>query len=122
MDTIERVHRIICRSGWEGCEGGHATAAQVRECFEAQRDGAWPCTWLIKVDVDEDGQDVIVECTAPTRPTDDRGSYAFSFGHFHVPADVRLEEGWDFAADRGEAEALAKVGVRPVQMDGKSFL
>ena len=120
MET--REHRIVCKNGWAGCEGSHPIAAMVRVCYEARRDGAWPCTWLIKVNVDEDGQDVIVECGAPTRPTDGRGSDECTAGHLHVPAEVRMEQGWDFAADRGEAEILAKAGVRPVQMDGKSFL
>jgi hypothetical protein len=123
METITtRDHRIVCKSNWDGCEGSHPTAALVRACFEAKATGAWPCTWLIQIGLTEDGEQIIVECGAPALPTDDRGSDACAAGHFHVPAEVRMEEGWDFAADEGEAMALAKAGVRPVQMDGKSFL
>lgn len=127
MGIIASKHRIVCKSNWEGCHGRHATVAEVRECFEAKRDGAWPCTWLIEGliptgDPDEPYYRGTFECGAPTQYTDDRGSYECTAGHDFIPPEVRQEQGWDYAADRDEAMGLAKAGVLPVQMDGKSFL
>jgi hypothetical protein len=39
-------------------------------------------------------------------------------GHEHVTAEVRVREGWDYAADEGEAYLLRKYGVDAVAMDG----
>ena len=115
------LHRILCRSRWEGCRGQHVTVAEVRQCFEAKRTGAWPCSWLIE-DRYDDGSPRTFECGAPTQYTDGQGSYECTAGHDFVPPEVRARQGWDYAADRDEAAGLAKAGVRPVQMDGKSFL
>jgi hypothetical protein len=114
-------HRIRCRSGWEGCTGQHATAAEVKSCFQARADGAWPCSWLLEGRYD-DGSRHTYACGAPTRYTDERGSYECDRGHDHVPADVRYEQGWEYAEDADEAKRLVRAGVRPVQLDGDAWV
>jgi hypothetical protein len=120
------LHRIVCRSGWYadqgGCPGWHNTAAEVKACFEAKKDGAWPCSWVVQSRYD-DGSYFYHDCGAPTRYTDEaRGIYECDRGHDHVPAEVRQAEGWDYAADQGEAEQLTRNGVRPMQMDGSAWI
>lgn len=120
METTTRDHRIFCKSSWEGCKGSHRSVAEVKACFAAKVAGAWPCTWLIEGpiptgDPDEPYYKGTFECGAPARYTDEEGSYTCDEGHAHTPAWVRDRQGWDFAADRGEAEALALAGVLPVE-------
>lgn len=117
-------HVIFCNSKWSGRPGRHehSTVAEVAECYAAAQDerkGAtvWPCGWLMEARHD-DGSPYDVPCEAPTRFTDDRGSYECSLGHTHVPAELRMEQGWDYAADEGEAILLRKYGVQAVAMDG----
>jgi hypothetical protein len=115
------LHHIVCRSGWEGCNGGHNVAADVKACFEAKRDGAWPCTWLIEGRYD-DGSKFTRNCGAPTRYTDEaRGIYECSAGHDHVPAQVRAAEGWDYAEDGDEAKRLTFHGTEPRTMAGQAW-
>jgi len=114
-------HRIRCRSGWEGCTGQHESAIEVKSCFQAKADGAWPCSWLMEGRYD-DGSLFTFACDAPTRCTDDEGSYECDRGHSHVPAEVRNRQGWDYAEDHEEALQMVKAGVRPVAMDGTAII
>jgi hypothetical protein len=121
-DGFALVHRIICHSGWEACNGSHQTAAQVKACFEAMNTpGAWPCSWLIPV-LGEDGV-YTVECgAATTYDQSGDGSYSCTVGHYHVPAEVMAARGEAYASDEYEAKALARNGVLPLQMDGKVYV
>jgi hypothetical protein len=111
-------HRILCRSGWEGCPGYHEKTWQVQECFAAKRDGAWPCSWLIQL-LGEDGY-YTVPCGRPTRYTDKAtGAYECLGGHDFIPAQTRSEEGWEYAEDDDEAAQLAKAGVEPRTLTGQ---
>jgi hypothetical protein len=120
-------HVIFCNSKWSARPGRHehATVAQVAECYAAARDerkgilvGA--CSWLLEGRYD-DGSKYSYPCGAPTRLTDERGSYACTVGHDFVPTEIRMEQGWDYAADEGEAYLLSRAGVLPVAMDGSAF-
>jgi hypothetical protein len=122
------AHQIVCNSKW-GMQPKHThpSAELVRACYEAKRDvqagiAVWPCSWLAQEGFTEDGVPVIVECGLPTRFTDDKGSYACIGGHDHVPAEVRFEQGWDYAEDDDEARRLAQAGTRPVQVNGDSWI
>lgn len=118
-------HVIFCNSKWMGRERhSHEVVTQVRSCYQAARDmtqgiRAWPCTWLLEGRYD-DGSKFTFECDAPTRFTPERGegSYACESGHDHVPAQVRWEQGWDYAEDAEEASRLRRNGVQAVAMNG----
>jgi hypothetical protein len=117
-------HVIFCNSRWSHRpeRHEHPTVEEVRGCFAAARDEklgieVWPCGWLLEGRYD-DGTSYSYPCEAPTRMTDDRGSYECAAGHSHVPAEVRAEQGWDYAADDGEAYLLRKWGTEAVAMNG----
>lgn len=118
-------HVIFCNSSLYGRDRHqHQTTAEVQECYQAAQDLAkgidvWPCSWLVEGAYD-DGTKYTDDCNAPTRYTDDRGSYECTAGHSHVPADICQEQGWDYA-DEDEAAGLMRNGVRPVRMDGTGF-
>lgn len=119
-------HAIQCNSKWSARSDRHehASVEEVRVCFEAAIDEAkgmqvGPCSWLLEGRYD-DGSKFSYPCEAPTRYTDERGSYECTARHSHVPADVRQEQGWDYA-DEDEAAGLMRNGVRPVRMDGTGF-
>lgn len=76
----------------------------------------WPCTWLIE-GYGEDGL-VHDECGAATRYRPDGSGYDCATGHEHTYAEARQAQGWDYAADEGEAFGLARAGVEPREMDG----
>lgn len=119
-------HVIFCNSGWDGLERhDHQTVAEVQACYQAAADvkagtPVWRCGWLMEGRYD-DGSKYSYPCEAQTRYTDDRGSYECTAGHSHVPVEIRMEQGWDYAGDEGEAYLLAKAGVMPVRMDGTGF-
>ena len=122
-------HVILCNSKWshEPERHTHPTVERVMLCYAAARDEArgmmvWPCTWLLEGRYD-DGSKFTYECRLPTRYDAEAqdGSYACAGGHDFVPPETRYEQGWDYAADEGEAILLGRAGVRPVQMDGKSW-
>jgi hypothetical protein len=118
-------HVINCNSKWNGADRHqHENVAEVRECFQAAADEkrgirVWPCSWLLEGRYD-DGSVFTYECRAPTRYTDERDSYACTRGHDHTPAEVRVEQGWDYAEDAQEAAQLARAGVRPVPMSAEA--
>jgi hypothetical protein len=121
-------HAICCNSKWshKGLRHTHRTVDEVRGCCKAAADEragteVWPCSWLLEGHYD-DGTSYTYECMLPTRYTGTDGSYECDGGHSHVPAQVRFEQGWDYAEDGHEAQRLARAGVRPVGMDGKSWL
>lgn len=117
---------IICNSRWSGKERhAHTTVGEVRLCFEAARDEAkgipvWECGWLLEGRYD-DGSTYAYPCELPARYTDDRGSYACAGGHDFVPTQVRMEQGWDYAADEDEACLLRRYGTDAVAMNGSSI-
>jgi hypothetical protein len=121
-------HVIICNSKWNGQDKhSHPARELVRLCFAAARDEkagieVWSCSWLMEGRYD-DGSVFTYECGLPTRYDDTAqdGSYACDGGHDFVPAQARMAQGWDYAADEEEAILLARAGVRPVQMNGKPF-
>jgi len=108
-------HRIVCKSGWEGCQGSHEKLWQVKECFEAKARGAFVCGDIIWVWT-EDGK-VTGRCPRPRYLTD-RGSECTG-GHEYIDQQVRISEGWEYAEDEGEARNLAMAGVEPRTSDGK---
>lgn len=118
-------HVIFCASGYpEPGRHEHQSVAEVRDCYQAASDVrqgilVWPCGWLKEGRYD-DGSKYSYPCEAQTRYTDERGSYECAAGHTHVPAELRWEQGWDYA-DEDEAEDLMRAGVRPVRMDGTGF-
>ena len=61
----------------------------------------FPCGWLVEAS-SEDGP-IVVPCTAVAFGTD-RG-FTCLYGHGHVNAEVRAQEGWDYVDD-DEAEAI----------------
>lgn len=95
------------------CERRHHSAEVGRRCHAGK---TYPCGWQIQVGLDEDGGAVIDECGAAAWDTE-RG-WKCDAGHEHVTAEARWREGWDYAADPGEAMLLARAGVQPVAMDG----
>lgn len=111
------------------CDLSHYTVAQARMCatglyFDpdtgAVREGCAPCTWMIATGrYSEDGAEIIRDCGHPSW-CDERG-WRCAAGHEHVRAEIRADEGWDYA-DADEAAALAAAGVRPVHMDGKPYI
>lgn len=119
-------HVIYCDSKWVGRERHeHSTVAEVRGCFAAAADAArgvqaWPCTWLLEGRYD-DGSTFTFECGAPTREVNSLGCTACDNGHEHVPAQVRAAQGWDYAADEGEAALLREHGAQAVAMNGGSI-
>ena len=119
-------HVIFCNSGWDGQERHeHASVAEVQECYQAAHDvmrgvEVWRCGWLLEGRYD-DGSRYSYPCEAPTRYVGDRGGYECTAGHNHVPVEVRMEQGWDYAGDEGEAYLLGRAGVLPVGMDGTGF-
>lgn len=120
-------HVIQCNSRWShrAERHSHPTTELVKLCFLAARyekSGVevWPCSWLLEGRCD-DGSAYTYECGLPAMFTDERGSYECAGGHDHTPADLRQEQGWDYAGDEDEATLLARAGVRPVQMDGKAW-
>jgi len=78
-----------------------------------------PCGWLVERTVswydeetgDGEGYDVVEECGAAAVYTD-RG-FTCDAGHSHVTAEVRWNEGWDYAEDDGEALRLSRAGTEP---------
>src|SRR6266851_6293660 len=75
-----------------------------------------PCSWLSQDGWTEDGEPFIAECLAPVFFTAD--GYECLAGHDFVTPEARREQGWDYAADEGEAALLAKYGVEPRHMSG----
>jgi hypothetical protein len=119
------AHVIFCNSKWSHTPDRHEhrSVDEVRACFEAALAEAagtdvWPCGWLMEARY-SDGSRYSLPCEAPTRFTDDRGSFECAAGHSHVPAQVRWEQGWDYAEDAEEAAYLrGRVGIDAVAMDG----
>lgn len=62
---------------------------------------------------------VVRDCGAEVTFTE-RG-WSCKAGHAHVYAEVRHNEGWDYAHDEIEAGLLARAGVDSVGMDGVPF-
>jgi len=113
------------------CGSSHATVLMVKACYGV--DGLFLCTWMVEhrtqcrvpLDQDcgwcEDGGRNVEDCGAVAWPTHNGRGFACGRGHSHVAAEVRAEEGWDYAEDADEAAQLARAGVRPVDMEGRSF-
>jgi hypothetical protein len=120
-DGFEIPHLIRCRSAWPACNGGHATAARVRACYEASRtEGAWPCSWLTEARYD-DGSIYHTECGAVTQYTDDEGSYACERGHDFIPPEVLARRHQAYAEDDAEARQLSRQGVQPLAITGGPY-
>lgn len=110
-----------CNGGPE-CPGCPDTTPAVTMCphEDCQYRDVWPCPWLIARGRDEDGSPVITECGARARPTDT--GWRCEAGHEHVEAEARSAQGWDYAADEGEAAGIACAGVEPRDMSGRRWL
>ena len=120
-------HVIFCNSkwSWRPDRHDHPTVDDVRACYKAaadEKDGTdvWPCGWLLEGRHD-DGSAYSYPCEAPTRYTGGDDSYECLAGHDFVSQETRTAQGWDYAADEGEAYLLARAGVMPVRMDGTGF-
>jgi hypothetical protein len=117
--TTTRAMRIRCAAGADTCPGEHATAYEVFCCYvtAGKIEGVFPCSWLMEVP-GEDGP-YHVECGAPSRMYSDGTGYSCALGHSHTDAQARQAQGWDYAADAGEAEQLARAFVEPRTMTGQ---
>lgn len=119
-------HAIRCNSKWAGLERhDHVTLAEVQSCFRAAHEEArgievWPCSWLLEGRYDDSSR-YTYPCEAPTRYTDERGSYACEAGHDHIALEVQAEQGIAYTDDAEEAAGLMKAGVRPLTMAGAAF-
>lgn len=96
------------------CQGRHGAVEVIRACAAGVE--IWPCGWLVVTGRDEDGDEIIRECGAESCG-DDRG-YGCMAGHSHVYAEYRAIEGWEYASDALEAEALRRNGIDAVGPDG----
>lgn len=95
------------------CRNTHDSTAAVRDCY-TEGTAIGGCTWMVPAR-DEDGP-IVIECGAPAFATE-RGWYCVS-GHEHVSVLARVEEGWDYAEDAGDAMTLVRAGLQPFTMDG----
>ncbi|HET9144081.1 hypothetical protein [Actinophytocola sp.] len=119
---------ITCgnRARHNGTTGTHATVDNVRRCYLDP--DAEICNWLIEIPAHwvEEIEDIvdaqIVECGALAWELPDGRGWTCEAGHEHIHAEVRDQEGWDYAEDLDEANRLAKVGVASVQMDGRPWV
>lgn len=91
----------------------HDLVVEARACVEGR---LHPCFWLVERIYE--GEVYEVKCGAPSIEHD--WGFECKAGHSHVNADVRYREGWEYAECEDEAKALAKLGVLPVSMDGRS--
>ena len=103
------------------CRQTHTSVAVVKACFAGAEIA--PCAWLVErvvggYYVEYDGQDDWIEaytsvedCGAEAIYTD-RG-FECAAGHAHVTAEVRWQEGWDYAEDAEEAKRLSRAGTEP---------
>lgn len=89
----------------------HDYAFQGRACFEGR---LHPCFWLVLVDTEDGPQSR--DCGAEAVEYD--WGFECAKGHRHVNQETQSREGWAYAEDAGEAEALQKAGVIPFCMDG----
>lgn len=99
-----------------GCGERHDTVAEARACDEGRLHS---CGWLVLrkgIDFDYMEYTYETECGATAISTDKGWSCAA--GHSHVYAEVRHQQGWDYAHDEEEAYVLAYYGITPVRMDG----
>jgi len=127
---IETIIAIACGH----CRFTHASLAEVRQCAAEHHSGKrcapWKCSWLVErpfcrqpeCGMCEDGGHPPTECGAWSRQLFNAAGreigYECTVGHDHIDAQARMEEGWDYAADPGEAALLAKYGTEPRHMDG----
>lgn len=93
------------------CKGSHTQAIEGRACYAGD-------LFTCDAGVLAHGEDGPYErpCGAPAIATD-RGFFCLA-GHSHVNAEVRAQEGWDYAHDPFEARQLMRAGTFPVTMDG----
>lgn len=97
----------------------------------------FPCTWLVErhphyrgcpardagedCGTCEDAYVTTADCGAPSYILRDQATGAevgweCEDGHQHITAQVRFEQGWEYAEDPEEAGRLARAGVVPVPM------
>lgn len=93
------------------CKGKHNRREEGRACYEGR---LFDCVWYVLA-YNEDGP-CERPCGAPAIATE-RG-FTCAAGHSHVDAEVRAQEGWDYAHDPQEARQLMKAGTFPMTMDG----
>jgi hypothetical protein len=83
----------------------------------------WTCGWLYQVrdrygvERDEDGQEVILECSGLAWELPNGRGHTCENGHEHINIETRVAERWDYAADAGEARLLAAAGTEPRDME-----
>lgn len=112
------AHQIQCGH----CRQPHTSVAAVKACAGGN---LFPCHWLVerpgRTVYDDQGncdwiEGSVGDCGAEAIATD-RG-WTCAVGHEHVTAQARWTEGWDYAADAGEAMDLVRAGRQPFTMDG----
>lgn len=107
-------HTINCAN----CKDSHNTPEGVRRCFAGDTVGT--CSDLFPTgEFTEDGEQVVTSCVGDAFH-DERG-VTCTRGHSYVNTETRMHEGWDYAADAGEAELLRKYGRDAVSMRGDSI-
>lgn len=91
----------------------HETIEGVRACHRGE---TWACTWLNgRTEHTEDGPVLVTsECGALAYPLPGDRGYTCEAGHEHIYAEVRADEGWEYAEDQDEAQRLERNGVRAV--------
>lgn len=110
---------IRCGNREHQTETYHRDVATVRRCFSSET--TWACSWLVPFHYPEDGETYTRECGGLSWELPDGRGFECEHGHDHIYDEVRAVEGWDYAADPGEAGLLAGRGVAPVAMNGGSI-
>jgi hypothetical protein len=114
-----------CGSKWTGCNGGHATIAQLKTCFAwgyrqaAEGYKVWPCDWLVEGRYD-DGSIFTYPCGALAYEIE--GGHTCEAGHEHFTEQWMAEHGMAYASDEEEAALLGKYGVQPLLPDGHIYV
>lgn len=107
-------HAIRCTR----CGGTHNSIEGTRACHEGKEIGSCEHQYYLR-EYTEDGLRMLEECGMDAWATG-RGSTC-AYGHEYVDMETRWREGWDYAADEGEAYLLRLYGRDAVSMRGDSI-
>lgn len=93
------------------CKATHRSVATVRACYD---DRTFACTDLVGERHPEDAEMRYYPCgaTAVTTAT----GFTCEAGHDYTTPQARADQGWDYATEPGEADALARALVGHVRI------